>query len=78
MANLKNIFQFGWPYLKRYRARLFAGIVLGMLFGVSNASFVWATKTLFDRMAPSDQQVQSSAGVDKTAFNSSCLISRKR
>jgi subfamily B ATP-binding cassette protein MsbA len=54
MANLKNIFLFGWPYIKRYRGRLAAGIVLGILFGVSNASFVWATKTLFDRMAPHD------------------------
>ena len=52
MTNLKRIFQFGWPYLKRYRTRLILGILLGMSFGVSNASFVWATKTLFDRMAP--------------------------
>ncbi len=54
MINLKAIFRFGWPYLKRYRTRLFLGIVLGMLFGLSNASFVWATKTLFERMAPPD------------------------
>ncbi|MDB6019048.1 MAG: ABC-type multidrug transport system fused ATPase/permease subunit [Pedosphaera sp.] len=52
MANLRSIFKFGWPYLKRYQGRLMAGILLGMLFGVSNASFVWATKTLFERMAP--------------------------
>ncbi len=66
MANLKNIFLFGWPYLKRYRGRLFAGIVLGMLFGVSNASFVWATKTLFDRMAPKAEQVQTTTAANKT------------
>ena len=52
MANLRNIFQFGWPYLKRYRTRLAAGILLGVLFGISNASFLWATKTLFTRLTP--------------------------
>lgn len=66
MANLKNIFLFGWPYLKKYRGRLIAGIVLGMLFGVSNASFVWATKTLFDRMAPKTEQIQATAAATKT------------
>ena len=59
MNNLKNIFRFGWPYLKRYRARLLAGIVLGMLFGISNASFVWATKTLFTRLQPAGQNALS-------------------
>lgn len=57
MANLRNIFQFGWPYLKRYRARLAAGILLGVLFGISNASFLWATKTLFTRLTPAEQRV---------------------
>ena len=50
MNDLKQIFAFGWPYLKRYWARLTAGIVLGILFGLSNASFVWATQTLFARL----------------------------
>src|SRR5579872_867229 len=56
MSNFKNIFRFGWPYLKRYRERLIAGILLGVLFGISNASFVWATKTLFQRLVPEDQK----------------------
>ncbi|MDB6111163.1 MAG: ABC-type multidrug transport system fused ATPase/permease subunit [Pedosphaera sp.] len=56
MSALKSIFRFGWPYLKRYRGRLFAGILLGFLFGVSNASFVWATRTLFDRLTPPEQR----------------------
>src|SRR5690348_10811201 len=56
MTALQSIFRFGWPYLKRYRARLFAGILLGFLFGVSNASFVWATRTLFDRLTPPEQR----------------------
>src|SRR5258706_9339528 len=32
--------------------------MLAMFFGASNASFVWATKTLFDRMAPKDPPPQ--------------------
>ncbi|MFN7139701.1 MAG: ABC transporter transmembrane domain-containing protein, partial [Limisphaerales bacterium] len=52
MRDALKIFQFGWPYLKRYWFRLVAGVLLGILFGVSNASFVWATKTLFERLAP--------------------------
>jgi ABC-type multidrug transport system fused ATPase/permease subunit len=52
MSELRNILRFVWPYFSRYRSRLFAGILLGMLFGVSNATFVWATKTLIGRMTP--------------------------
>jgi ABC-type multidrug transport system fused ATPase/permease subunit len=51
MRDLVEIFRFGWPYLKKYRGRLIAGVLLGILFGVSNASFLWATKTLFERIA---------------------------
>ena len=50
MRNLKTIFQFGWPYMRRYKGRVIAGLLLGILFGISNASFVWATKTLFERL----------------------------
>ncbi|MEW6302988.1 MAG: ABC transporter ATP-binding protein [Verrucomicrobiota bacterium] len=51
MRHLKTIWTFSAPYLRRYWGRLLAGILLGVLFGLSNASFVWATKTLFSRMA---------------------------
>jgi subfamily B ATP-binding cassette protein MsbA len=54
------VFQFGWKYLRPYWSRLLAGILLGVLFGASNASMVWATKTLMDRFAPgaSEQKVE--------------------
>ena len=51
MGNLRNIIRFGWPYLKKYRGRLFAGISLGVLFGLVNASFVWGTKTIIGRVS---------------------------
>jgi subfamily B ATP-binding cassette protein MsbA len=52
MQHLANILRFGAPYLRRYWGRLAAGILLGVLFGVSNASFVWATRVLFERLDP--------------------------
>ncbi len=50
MSNIRAVFGFGREYLGRYWGRLLAGVLLGMLFGLTNASFVWATKTLMDRL----------------------------
>lgn len=52
MAHLRNIFRFGGPYLSRYWPRFALGVLLGIFFGLSNASFIWATKTMIGRMAP--------------------------
>jgi subfamily B ATP-binding cassette protein MsbA len=52
MNYLAEIFRFVWPYFRHYRSRLAAGILFGMLFGLSNAGLVWATKTLIYRMLP--------------------------
>lgn len=57
MTNVRAVFGFGWKYLRRYWTRLAAGLLLGMLFGLSNASFVWATKTLIDRLRGPDASV---------------------
>ncbi|MGV3757289.1 MAG: ABC transporter ATP-binding protein [Verrucomicrobiota bacterium] len=54
--NILSILRFGQPYLKRYWVRFAAGILLGALFGLSNASFIWATQTLFKRLAPVEQK----------------------
>ncbi|MSR66905.1 MAG: ABC transporter ATP-binding protein, partial [Pedosphaera sp.] len=52
MGNFANIIRFGWPYLQRYWGRLAAGILLGILFGLVNASFVWAVQTIIARLDP--------------------------
>jgi subfamily B ATP-binding cassette protein MsbA len=52
MSNIRAVLHFGWRYLRHYRGRLAVGILLGILFGLTNASFVWATKTLIDRFNP--------------------------
>src|SRR5213593_3487417 len=72
MHKIKMVFQFGWKYLHRYWVRLTAGVVLGILFGLSTASFVWATKTLFDRFSPDATQMPSlarSPGKTPSAFS---------
>ena len=66
MGNFANIIRFGWPYLQRYWGRLAAGIFLGILFGLVNASFVWAVQTIIARLDPNAAllpvaSVQSSA-----------------
>jgi subfamily B ATP-binding cassette protein MsbA len=50
MGHIKMVFRFGWPYLKQYWVRLVLGVAIGMLFGLTNASFVWATKTIMERL----------------------------
>lgn len=38
--------------MRRYQGRLFLGVLCGVLLGLSNASFIWATKTIFSRLSP--------------------------
>lgn len=52
MNKIKAVFGFGWPYLGRYWQRLVVGVLLGVMFGAVNASFVWATRTTFQRLNP--------------------------
>ena len=52
MEHIRQIFNFGWPYVRRYWGRLALGILLGVAFGLFNATFVWGTKTLFERLEP--------------------------
>jgi len=51
MNNLKHVFGFAAVYLLRYRRRLALAILFGVVFGLSNVSFVWATKTLIGRLS---------------------------
>jgi ABC-type multidrug transport system fused ATPase/permease subunit len=70
MNKLKAVFSFGAPYLARYWRRLVLGILLGISFGLVNASFVWATRTTFGRLDPSTQTTsQSSEDGPPVSFN---------
>ncbi len=35
-----------------YQTRLWLGVLCGVLLGLSNASFIWATRTIFSRLSP--------------------------
>ncbi len=59
MGNITTVFRFGAHYLGRYWTRLTMGLILGVLFGLANASFVWAAKTLADRFEPAAPKVVS-------------------
>jgi len=52
MNTIRQVLAFAWPFLNRYRGRLILGLLLGFAYGLFNASFVWGTKTLFERMEP--------------------------
>jgi ABC-type multidrug transport system fused ATPase/permease subunit len=52
MQNLIKIYSFGWIYLRRYWVRFLWGVLMGVAFGMLNASFLWATNTLFQRLDP--------------------------
>ena len=52
MGNLRDILRFGWPYLRRYRARFFLGILLGLVFSGVSGALVPAASVLMDRIDP--------------------------
>ncbi|MBL6764145.1 MAG: ABC transporter ATP-binding protein [Verrucomicrobiae bacterium] len=58
MGHLLNIWRFGLPYLRRYKARFILALALGLLFGLTNASFIWVSKTLISRMEPVVERTQ--------------------
>lgn len=65
MTHIWTVLKFGWPYLRKYWPRMSTAILLAVLFGLTNASFVWVTRTLFERMDPKfaeEQQAQRAGG----------------
>ncbi len=53
MRYLQTIFRFGWPYLRRYWQRLALGVLLGVIFGISNTLILGGASTIFTRLDPS-------------------------
>jgi ABC-type multidrug transport system fused ATPase/permease subunit len=79
MNNILTVLRFGWGYLRRYGVRLACGVLCGVVFALSNGSFIWATRTLSERFAGESATVSApkvhastSAGSDQLkAFNQS-------
>jgi subfamily B ATP-binding cassette protein MsbA len=49
MTSISNVLGFSWSYIRQYWVRLTAAILLGLVFALANASFVWAARTLAGR-----------------------------
>ncbi len=67
MKYLATILRFGWPYLRRYRERLFLGVVLGLIFGLSNVGILGASKMVLVRLEP--PAVQPPGSIQTTIAN---------
>ena len=52
MHYIIDILRFGAPYLRRYWPTLVAGIWFSIVFGLSNGTLVWGTKTILERLTP--------------------------
>lgn len=52
MSHAASVLRFAWLYLRRYQGRLAFGILFGVMFGLANASFVWATRSITERLEP--------------------------
>lgn len=63
MHNVASVLTFGWAYLSRYKGRIALGVLLALLFGLANGSFVWATRTIIGRFEPAPTSAPAPAGV---------------
>ncbi len=52
MHFIADIFRFGAPYLRRYWLAFALGILFSILYGLSNGTVIWGTKTILDRFNP--------------------------
>ncbi|MGZ8901265.1 MAG: ABC transporter ATP-binding protein, partial [Limisphaerales bacterium] len=71
MNNLSNVFRFGAPYIRRYWVRMLLGVLLGVVFGISNAAILGGSKALLNRVFPQEsssvQEVPNTASTRKIA-----------
>ncbi|HEV3409473.1 MAG TPA: ABC transporter transmembrane domain-containing protein, partial [Chthoniobacterales bacterium] len=66
MRYIIDIFRFGAPYLRRYWIALAAGLLFATIFGLSNGTLVWGTKTILERLNPPEQHATAgAAGVSR-------------
>jgi subfamily B ATP-binding cassette protein MsbA len=65
MSSVPTVIGFGWQFLRRYWVRLAASVLLGVLFAWSNASFIWATRTLIGRFQSESEEIAEAAKKNK-------------
>jgi subfamily B ATP-binding cassette protein MsbA len=71
VQDFKTVLGFAWKYMRPYWTRLTVGIVLGCLCGLTAAGFIWAMRTLMDRLEAPKTVVRTcpNCGVDFTDTN---------
>jgi ATP-binding cassette, subfamily B, bacterial MsbA len=74
--NIATVFHFGLPYLRRYWVRLLCGVLLGIVFGISNALILSATKGLLNRVFPDENRPAETQSLQK--YSSSTWNDLKR
>jgi ABC-type multidrug transport system fused ATPase/permease subunit len=77
MNTLTEAIRFSKPYLARYWPRFLIGVVLGILFGLSNGLFVGSVYTLVHRFAKPDQVVEVTDDARKAKAEASALREQK-
>jgi len=65
MSSVITVLRFGWTYMRHYRGRLLLSVVFALFFALSNASFIWATRTLAGRFSPETVVAAPVAGVSR-------------
>ena len=62
MSSIATVLRFSWGYIRRYWVRLVASILCGLIFALTNASFIWAIKTLTGRFESAPNAAASTPG----------------
>jgi subfamily B ATP-binding cassette protein MsbA len=75
--NFSKVLRFGWKYMRPYWTRLVLGIVFGMLCGLTAASFIWATRTLAERLENPEVVAAEKAADAKTQAKEEKSLVRK-
>jgi subfamily B ATP-binding cassette protein MsbA len=68
MSSIVTVFGFSWGYLRRYWVRLTASVLFGLIFAMSNASFIWATRTVTGRFTSKDETALAAPANKRSSF----------
>ncbi len=71
MSSIAAVFNFSWTYIRRYWVRLVASLLLGVVFALANASFMWAARTLASRWELSETKTKEPDKEEKTVLHES-------
>ena len=78
MSSFANVLGFSWAYIRRYWVRLVASVLLGVVFALANASFMWATRTLASRWELSESAKEKPADNKKSILPENLAVLRAK